>query len=295
MSENLLKLPGSVRIAEVTLRVRTGARQLEFYSRVLGFRSMRESDRYVVVLRWFRPQRDSRLILLEDLEAPPRPPRTTGLYHLAIRVAARRSLALLFNRLREAGWPLHGAADHGVSEAIYLPDAEGNGLELYVDRPRERWPVAGDRIAMVTEPLDLEDLLATLHDDDFRVTWPPPADIGHIHLQVSSLERARTFYCDALGFRVRQDTFPGALFVAAGDYHHHVGLNIWDTAGAPPPPRGSLGLVSFTLELPDTEFAVRIAEQVERAGYPVKRLPKNAGEPGWVVEDPDGVQIVVRA
>jgi catechol 2,3-dioxygenase len=157
-------------------------------------------------------------------------------------------------------YPLGGASDHGVSEALYLSDPDGNGLEIYRDRPRAEWRMDGDQVAMVTEALDLENLRAEAQDRDEGVV--PGTTIGHVHLHVADLDRAEAFYGGKLGFDMMlRGTQFGAYFMAAGGYHHHLGLNIW--AGRTPPPPNAVGLESFTVTIPG-EAAWRQA--VERAG-----------------------------
>ena len=152
-----------------------------------------------------------------------------------------------------AGWRLSGASDHLVSEALYLSDPEGNGIELYRDRPRDEWPVVGDSLQMDTlrSTSDLLGEVDEANGDDAGM--PAGTTLGHVHLQVSDLAAAEAFWAEALGFDVTVRGYPGALFVSAGGYHHHVGLNTWAGVGAPPPPDGARGLVRFEVVLPDDE------------------------------------------
>jgi catechol 2,3-dioxygenase len=192
------------------------------------------------------------LILHEDGEAPERPRGTTGLYHVAILLPDRRSLARTLRRLLQAGYPLEGAADHGVSEALYLADPEGNGLEIYADRPRGQWPSDDGRLRMVTDPLDVEGLMGELQDDSRP--WAgleTGTRVGHVHLQVSTLEPAERFYREVLGFDLMQHFGGSAAFLSFGGYHHHIGLNTWAGIGAPRPPAGSRGLRALTLWAPN--------------------------------------------
>src|SRR5690606_13490320 len=157
-----------------------------------------------------------------------------------------RELARLVLRLAEARWPFQGFSDHGVSEAVYLPDPDGNGLELYADRPRSAWQWRDGELVMFTRPLAVEGLLAELARAPARPggpPWHPLRRIGHVHLHVAELARSGAFYHGLLGFAVTTRRYPGALFLAAGGYHHHLGLNIWEGQGAPPPPADAAGLV----------------------------------------------------
>jgi catechol 2,3-dioxygenase len=205
--------------------------------------------------------------LVGEPDAPPRPRRTSGLFHLAILVPSRPDLARALQRVAEAGWRLSGASDHLVSEALYLSDPEGNGIELYRDRPREQWPVSDGVLQMDTLPLDLEGVLSELRREHANVGVPPGTRIGHVHLNVGDLTAAEAFYSGALGFDVTVRGYPGALFVSAGGYHHHLGLNTWSGEGAPPPPPGSRGLREFEIELPSPESLAAEEERLREAGF----------------------------
>lgn len=260
-------LPASSHIGFAHLQVSDLARAVAFYRDLVGFREVSRSGPTVTLSATGTPP--AHLILTGHPGARPKPPRTTGLYHVAIRLPDRPALARLLKRLSEQKWPLQGAADHGVSLALYLTDPDGNGLELYTDRPRDQWRYDSGKIAMVTDPLDVPDLLAQAHD----TPWDgidPGADIGHMHLQVSDLTRAEAFYVDLLGLDVMQRSYPGALFVAAGGYHHHLGLNTWAGQGAPPPPPDAVGLAAFSLALPDEDAYSAVVERLRGANLPVE-------------------------
>lgn len=222
--------------------------------------------------------------------AVPRPPRTTGLFHLAILVPGRPELAGAVARLTDFGWRLSGASDHLVSEAVYLDDPEGNGIEIYRDRPRAEWRYAGGGLRMATLPLDLRALMRELPDGDARREPPPGVRIGHVHLNVPSLDESEAFYAGLLGFEVMVRGYAGALFVAAGGYHHHIGLNTWAGEGAPPPPPGALGLRSFELVVPGEDELDRLVQRLSAAGIEVERR-----QDGFHVEDPAGIGIVLTA
>ena len=181
--------------------------------------------------------------------AVPKPRRTTGLYHFAILVPSRAALGRSLRRLVDARYPLTGAADHLVSEAIYLDDPDGLGIEIYRDRPRDSWRrLAGGQIAMSTDPLDVQNVL---DEPGAETAWnglDAATVMGHVHLHVPHLDTAEQFYCGRIGFDPMLRGYPGALFVSAGGYHHHLGLNTWAGVGAPPPPENAVGLQSFTIE-----------------------------------------------
>jgi catechol 2,3-dioxygenase len=245
----------------VALTVRDLARVADFYEQVVGLRALDAGHGRAVLGAGERPLVE----LVEDRDAPPRPPRTTGLFHLAVLVPDRAELARSLRRLIEARWPLQGASDHLVSEALYIGDPEGNGIEIYRDRPREQWRRDGDEIAMATLPLDLDDVLAELDRDGQEGTGSdagvaPGTRIGHVHLNVADLASSERFYSGELGLEVTARGYPGALFLAADGYHHHVGLNTWRGEGASPPPPGALGLRWFELTPPSDGPAGDLAD-----------------------------------
>ena len=230
------------------------------------------------------------LVELEaDPDAPRRPPHTTGLFHLAILVPSRADLGQAFRRVVGTGWRLSGASDHLVSEALYLSDPEGNGIELYRDRPRDEWPVAGGALRMDTLPLDVGSLLSEADGANDEAGMPSGTTLGHVHLQVADLTAAERFWVDALGLDVTVRGYPGALFVSAGGYHHHVGLNTWAGVGAASPPDGALGLARFEVVLPDADAVTEAGDRLAAAG------PVELVEDGVLATDPSGNAVLVRA
>jgi catechol 2,3-dioxygenase len=286
---NPYQLPDKTSIARVHLRVADLDRALTFYSDLLGFRpAAREGDTIGLSATGKLP---AQILLTGQTGARRRPSHTTGLYHVAIRFPTRQALARQFRRLLARRWPFQGFADHLVSEALYLADPEGNGIELYVDRPRAQWKQEDGQIAMGTEPLDIDSLL--VEDPGIGQPWEgvdPGTDIGHVHLQVSDLRRAEEFYAGLLGFQVTQRGYPGALFLSAGGYHHHLGLNTWASQGAPPPPADAVGLLSFALRLPDSDSWHLLRARMERAGVPLQEGPQD-GTKSVIALDPDGTAV----
>ncbi len=205
------------------------------------------------------------LFLLHDPLAPLRPHPSVGLYHFALLLPHRKALAGVFRRLLEAGAHFEGAADHGVSEALYFRDPEGNGLELYRDRPEGEWPKGP---LMFTAPLNLEKLLL---EAPSSTPLPPETRLGHLHLHVQDLEEAEAFFAGRLGMAVTLRTYPGALFFAWDGYHHHVGANTW--AGGKRAPEGATGLVSYTLLAPKGVVPGRL---LDPAGAWAEILPDGA-------------------
>ena len=214
----------TLQLVRIRLRVRELERSVDFYRGALGFVvSARESATARLAVA---PGAEAILELTADASLTPPEPSAAGLFHAALLLPSRAALGAWLRHAAEAGVRFEGFADHGVSEAIYFSDPDGNGLEFYVDRPRERWPQATNgELAMVTEPLDLPGLLAAA-----PAPTPHPlmgAQWGHLHLRVTHLERSDHFYREALKLRLMQGSFPGARFLAADGYHHHLGLNAW--------------------------------------------------------------------
>jgi catechol 2,3-dioxygenase len=277
-------------IGTVRLTVSDLDRSRAFYERSLGMSAQATSER-TLELRAGSDSESPLLELTRDAVAVPPPRRATGLFHFAVLVPTRTDLALALARLAAARWPLDGASDHHVSEALYLSDPDGNGIEVYRDRPRSQWPRANGGVEMATLQLDLDGLLGELSDVGDGVTQsklPAGSRIGHIHLKVADLPASEAFYTDVLGFEVMQRSYPGALFLAAGGYHHHIGLNTWLSAGREPPPPGTLGLRSFDLRLPDADARSAVRSRIETAG--IATQPDDAGV---LVHDPSGNGIVL--
>jgi len=272
---------GAVRIA-----VGDPDRARAFYEAVIGLREIEPSGPAVGLAA------DGGAPLIElvgDPGAAPRPAGTTGLFHLAILVPTRADLAGALRRVAGAGWRLSGASDHLVSEALYLSDPEGNGIEIYRDRAPEEWPRRDGMLQMATLPLDLDGLLAEAPATE-KQGMAPATRVGHVHLNVADLAAAEDFYCDVLGFEATVRDYAGALFVSAGGYHHHIGLNTWAGEGAPPPAPGSLGLRWFEVVLPDPAELEPIERRLAAAGAATER----EGD-GLHVTDPSGNGLLVKA
>ena len=273
--------PGGVRLNVADL-----ARAQEFYEDAIGLRLLDRSEGLA------RLGADG-LTAVELVALPgavPRPPRTTGLFHLAILVPGRAQLAGALARIASTGWRLTGASDHLVSEALYLNDPEGNGIEIYRDRPRSEWRYEDGGIQMSTLPLDLDGLVAELRDDE-PGTYGMPAGtrIGHVHLNVADLDEAEAFYSGTLGFDVTVRGYPGALFLSSGGYHHHIGVNTWAGPGAPAPPEGSRGLEWFDLVVDDQRDLAELERRLQAAGVELKQVPE-----GLMTRDPSGNGLLVR-
>jgi catechol 2,3-dioxygenase len=223
-------------------------------------------------------------------DAPPRPPGTTGLFHLAVLVPTRLDLAHALRRVADEGWHFTGASDHLVSEALYLNDPEGNGIEIYRDRPRDEWRYADGELEMATLPLELDGLVAELEAEPDGARMPDETRIGHVHLNVAELPAAEAFYGDGLGLEVTVRGYPGALFMSAGGYHHHVGLNTWSGEGAPPPPPGARGLAWIELVVPSTGELERVEHRLREAG-----LDTESTDSGLLATDPSQNRVLTRS
>jgi len=270
-------LPASTRVGRVALTATDVDELAAFYRDVVGLAVIsRTADRATLGAG------DTPLLeLREDASAQPRPASAAGLFHTAFRVPDRGALGDALDRVHDR-WRLTGASDHRVSEALYLRDPEGNGVEIYRDRPRDEWPTTDGRVEMTTAPLDLDALAADAAGADAA---PDGTDVGHVHLEVTDLDESREFYVDALGLQLRQQMGNEALFVAAGDYHHHVGLNTWNHRSAPADGRG---LDWFELTTTPTGLDAAV-DRLEAAGYAIEET-----ENGATVRDPDGIEVRLR-
>ncbi len=283
------QLPGSLRVGQIHLRVSNLQAAREFYHDLLGFHQSEIRDG---TLNLSAERGSSPLVKLTVApSAPIRRRGTPGLFHVAFRYPDRPALAQGLIRLLKYGYPVQGAADHRVSDALYLADPDGNGVELYSDRPRDSWPRQGGELAMATDPLDVEALLAEAANSGGAVAVLP--DIGHIHLQVSDLARSEKFYHDLLGLAVTQRSYPGALFMSAGGYHHHIAVNTWGTRNGSAPAPDGLGLVSYSLDLGDTEGYQALRSRIVSNLGPGALRERGSGTTGFTVMDPDGITVEI--
>ncbi len=277
-------LPDETRISQVHLRTGNLERALGFYTSVLGLRILQRLGPQATLSA--AESHQAMIALSEESGAAPSPRQSIGLYHFAIRYPTRRYLAQALERLLQHGYPIQGASDHLVSEAIYLSDPDDNGIELYVDRPRSRWVWHDGQIEMATEPLDLDKLLATNQDQSAPPHVSPKTGLGHIHLHVSDLAAAERFYREFLGLAVTQRSYPGALFFSAGGYHHHVAVNTW--AGELSAPPNSTGLISYRLEVPVAEVLYCLQHRAPLAGYQARTLAGENDSEMLQIRDPNG-------
>lgn len=275
-------------LGPVHLRVSQLEQSILFYTEVVGFRILQQEGKTVkLTADGLHP-----LLVLEEVENAAVPPRRshTGLYHFAILLPDRKSLGLALRNLIDHQIRI-GSSDHLVSEALYIEDPDHNGIEMYRDRPRDTWTRdASGEYRMAVDPLDGQGLLEEAGDEDWS-GLPAGTKIGHVHLHVADLEKTKEFYCHILGFDLTAHYGDSALFVSAGGYHHHIGLNTWAGVGAPAPQPNATGLDHFTVVVPNDEEMNVILDRLAHAGIAAERQ-----EDAWFVRDPSGIRIqwVVR-
>ena len=277
-------LPATLRVGPVELTVTDLDRSVSFYADAIGLRlHAREDGRAAMGAGG-----EDLLVLVEEPGAS-RAGRHSGLYHFALLHPSRHELARAAHRLAATRTAISGASDHGISEAIYLPDPDGNGIELAADRGREHWGDLRDPTTLGgPEPLDIPDLMSLVDGEDAEPRVSPDTVVGHVHLHVGDIERGLAFYRDVIGFEV-MTLLDSAAFVAAGGYHHHLGFNIWRGRGAPPVPAGVVGLRHWTIVLPAADAAA-LRERVVASGAPYEDTPE-----GLLVRDPWGIALLVVA
>ena len=275
------RLPAGTSIGAVRLQVSDIGRSTDYYERVIGLH-VQQRSRTLVTLGVGAGS--ASLVVLETREGvrPAARRATLGLYHFAILLPDRASLGRFLAHLSAIG-AYAGMSDHLVSEALYLSDPDGLGIEVYADRPRETWTYDGRQLAMATNPLNAGDLIAA----GGGVAWdgaPEGTVIGHVHLHVGDLAGAEAFYHSALGFDKTVWEYPGALFLSAGGYHHHLGTNTW--APGPVPPADQARLLYWELFVPRDGDAAAAAHSLSRAGYSAAEIPG-----GWSATDPWGTTV----
>jgi catechol 2,3-dioxygenase len=272
-------------IGAVHLTVSDLERSLKYYTESLGFQIHTQSGKHAKL-----GAGDDNLLLLTQLAGARPVSGTSGLYHFAVLVPSRAALAGLLQNLIKTQTPVQGFAEHLVSEAIYLADPDGNGIEIYRDRPREKWYGPDGEQLMATEPLDVDGVLGELADPN--QTWaglPESTRIGHIHLQVADIPQAEDFYERVLGFDLLMRYGPAAAFLSAGGYHHHVGVNTWAGVGAPPAPPDAVGLRWFTIKIPDSASMQAVRDRLNAENLAVEAL-----DDGLFVRDPSGIGILLK-
>ncbi len=275
--------PKDFQIGRVHLNVSHMERATFFFREALGFKLLAEDETRTSL----GCSPDIELLILHQVNNPPPRKATTGLYHLALLLPTREDLARLILHLVNNNVPLQGVADHGVSESVYLSGPDDIGIEIYADRNLEDWPCDEEgQLEMGTDELDLDNLLLTIKGKNKQ--WnglPVQTRVGHVHLKVSELTQTALFY-KTLGLQVTQEYGQNALFFAGKDYHHHVAVNTWDSAGADPLPVDTAGLRSFEIVLADQSSLSAIKENLTR-----NEISYEDGETNILVRDPNGILI----
>lgn len=292
---------GETRPGTVRLQVAELDRSLAYYRRVLGLEMLEREEGRARLGTKEGGEADRPLVELRERPGATPAPRggRPGLYHFAILLPDRPALGRFAAHLAHVGAHA-GAADHGVSEALYLHDPDGLGIEVYADRPRDEWRYEGRQLVMTTDPLDVDDLVRA----GGNAPWsgiPEGTRIGHVHLHVGDLARAEAFYHEALGLDKVVWSYPGALFLSAGGYHHHLGLNTWARSTTPAGP-GDARLLEWELWMPTGDDVRRTLGSLEAAGHSVERaVAASPGElegtasAGGVVRDPWGTALRILA
>lgn len=283
------RLPSSTSLGPVLLQVADLERALDYYREVLGLQLL---DREGEVASLGTLGGEPLIELRERRGVRPQPGGRTGLFHFALLLPDRPSLGRFARHLEQLGVG-PGAADHLVSEALYLRDPDHLGIEVYADRPRSAWQRVGRELVMTTDPLDRAGLLAEAGDEPW-LGMPAGTIMGHVHLSVGSLGRAADYYSEGLGFDRMVWSYPGALFLAAGGYHHHLGTNVWAGRDARPAGDDEAQLLEWTLRLPASDDLEEAADSLTRAGHSVRRIG-SANNQSAVAHDPWGSTVRLTA
>ncbi|MDM5205846.1 VOC family protein [Cytobacillus kochii] len=271
---------------KIDLKVTNLQTSLRFYQDILGFQVLHQSKHEVSL------SADGNQTLVQ-LHAPEglqkKELRRTGLYHFAILLPTRNDLAKIIRHFIKVNYPLQGASDHDVSEALYLADPDGNGIEIYADRPKTSWDWRGEEVVMGTNALDVQSIMSEWDGNEWN-GMPNETIMGHIHLHVNNIEEAKTFYCEGLGFEVVTHYGNQALFISTGKYHHHIGLNIWNGTMAVAPSANSVGMAFYTLVFPKNKLEQAV-ERLQAMNIEVERQADS-----YMVSDPAGnnIKLVVE-
>lgn len=281
--ETNFRIHSDTRIGGAVIKVADINRSLEFYTKVIGFKVLSQNHQRASLGTAL-----GSILVLEEMKGARRPSdSSTGLYHTAILFPNRRSLAIKIAQLVELKIPF-GQSDHLVSEAFYLSDPDGNGLELYRDRPKSEWGWADGSVKMAVDPIDFNSFFAEIFPDEPALenrSVPADTRLGHIHLRVAEIKSSEDFYQRILGFDVTA-RMPGALFLSAGGYHHHLGMNVWQSRGGLPPAEPAAGLREYSILLPDEAEFERLVNRLEGEGVTIRTESDSIS-----VADPSRIQI----
>lgn len=260
VQETTAKLHPATRLGAVQLTVSNLEHSLAFYQQVLGFQVHDQSDG-----RANLGASGEDILQLVELRNARHVTHHSGLYHFAVLTPSRLALAKVLRNLVEYGVPI-GGSDHLVSEAIYFSDLDGNGIEVYRDRPRQEWKYENGQVVMGSLPLDYQGILRELPVEPDNETWQglePTTTLGHMHLHVAHLPPTLHFYRDVVGFDLIVD-WHNALFFSAGGYHHHLGTNVWAGVGAPPQPADAAGLRHYVIQLANASEKRALLERLAK-------------------------------
>lgn len=266
-------------VNHIALKVENLKRSLEFYQQIMGLKIIKKEDNKAILsANGIEP-----ILTIEQPEnVIPKELRRTGLYHFALLLPNRKELGKLLKNILDKEYPIIGAANHMVSEAIYLQDIDDNGIEIYADTSPSTWEWHNGLVKMDTKPLNIKDIINEAGKD----LWKGISEdtiIGHIHLHVSNLQEAERFYVDGLGFNIVSRMSNHATFTSTGGYHHHIAFNIWNGIGAKSPSENSVGLKYFTLKLPDQKAILDTIDKLNKLEYDVKVKDGN-----FITKDPSG-------
>ncbi|WP_411842220.1 VOC family protein [Salinicoccus sp. HZC-1] len=251
-------------VEHVKINVSNLEKALEFYTETLGFSVLDKNEQSASLTT----DGETSILSLYQPENTIPKGRTSGLYHFAILLPSKTDLAAITLHLAHKDVRF-GSADHRVSEALYLNDPDGNGIEIYIDRPDEEWNWQNGKVEMTTEPLDFETLLKNFNPDQQWNGMPKDTIMGHLHLHVSDMDAAVKFYTEGLGLEVVLDFAGQAMFMSTEKYHHHIAINIWNGRGAPIPEENSVGLNHYLLRYPDETSRNEAISRLEDNGFTV--------------------------
>jgi catechol 2,3-dioxygenase len=254
-------------IKNVQIKVSNLRRSIDFYTNVLGLSILNQNTNEAQL---GNSKGDSLIDLIELKEAKARPQRFAGLYHVALLVPSRKALAMLVQHFIELKIPVQGASDHGISEAIYLADPDGNGIEIASDTPDDTWPWINGKLDILGRngPMDVDAVLQCNPNKEAFVNMEADTIVGHLHLHASELEKSKQFYTEILGMDVVIDLPNSALFMSYAGYHHHIALNLWNGRNVPQTPSNAPGLGLARLHIPSLEFLNQIEQKLIQKQYP---------------------------
>jgi catechol 2,3-dioxygenase len=279
------KLDPRLQLGYVTLQVKSIEKQRIFYQHTFGLHVLSESETVVTLSA---DHLHPLIVLRTGDDVILKPARTTGLYHLALLVPTRADLAHVIGHLIKQGVRFDGASDHLFSEAFYLTDPEGNGIEIYRDRPRDEWPrTASGELQAASNPIDFQGIMALQDATREWTGFPVGTTLGHIHLHVSDLKRADQFYIEGLGFEEITRFHDSALFMSVGGYHHHIATNLWQGNGASLPPVNATGLLEYSIVLSSIEEVQKLVEHLKEKG-----IEHSVEANACIVKDTNNVRMI---